>query len=107
MKTWLLIVPLILLTACSHMTVTRQEDAHFQEPKEFTMHSFLLGFVPGAGPTSTQDFCPGGRIEALDLRMSGLDVVMTLATVGLYVPHKAKVQCGPSLERQATAEPRR
>jgi hypothetical protein len=103
MKKWLHMLPLILVTACSHLTVSHQEGTGVSQTRDLTLHSFLFGFISGVGPGTTQDFCPGGKIRTLDLRMSGLDVVMAVGTLGLYVPQRAKVQCSLAPEHQATA----
>ena len=85
----------IALSACNHMTVQRGESTPrpISASTEYKLNSFLWGFIPGPRLRPESELCPGGRIEALDLRMSGTDVLISTVTIGIYVPHRVKVGC--------------
>lgn len=88
------ILLLFLLTAaCSHIRVERDETAKVSPAKTHKISSFLFALIPGRQLPPPNVLCPDSRIETLDLRMSPVDVLVTSATLGIYVPHRVTVVC--------------
>ena len=98
-----LVLPILLaFTACNHLSVQRGEATPrpVSTSTEYKMNSFLWGIIPGPRLSPEPQLCPGGRIEALDLRMSGTDVLVSTVTIGIYVPHRVKVSCSKMVSAQ-------
>lgn len=94
MKTLILLLLFIQLSACVTMNIRRDESAGATSPpKTYAIHSFLWAVVPGRQLPSEKDLCPQSRIADIDLRMSPLDVLISSATLGVYVPHRVTVSC--------------
>lgn len=94
MKQFALGLILVLVTlGCSHFTAHRDESPTLQPPTTYMYHSFFFGFIPGPQIPTGEVLCPQSRIQTLDYRMSSLDVLITSATVGIYVPHRVNVTC--------------
>jgi hypothetical protein len=90
-----LIVFALLLTSCANLTIQRNDaPASGGEQTEVRLASFLFGFVPGKRFPPLSTICEKGRLESIDLGMTGNDVLLTLVTFGIYVPHRAVVTCG-------------
>jgi hypothetical protein len=85
--------------ACAHMTFKNGSDNITQVSKqEYTMDGALFGLVSGL--FSKPEFlpqnnltCPEGGIYSVELRMSAQDVLLTVVTLGLFVPHRATITC--------------
>lgn len=93
LKFYALLTLSLILGACSHFTAHRDEVPTQQPGHTYKYHSFLFGFIPGPQLASSEILCPQSRIQTLDYRMSSLDVLITSATVGIYVPHRVTVTC--------------
>ncbi len=79
---------------CAHVKIVRDELAPTTPPaKTYKIHSFLWAFLPGRQLPPQNVLCANSRIETLDFRMSPVDVLMTSATLGIYVPHRVTVVC--------------
>jgi hypothetical protein len=94
-----LLLILLATSACNHLRVQRGESTPrpVASTHEYKLNSFLWGFVPGPRLQPESILCPGGRIESLDLRMSGTDVLLTAVTVGIFVPHRVTVGCSKTV----------
>lgn len=89
-----LIVLMILLTGCNHLTVERGEAVSLDGPKhEYKLTSFVWGLFNGSEiPTP---LCQSGNFKQIHFYMSAGDTALTALTLGLYVPHRAAVTCAP------------
>lgn len=92
---WNTLLIFIALTSCNHLSVQRGESnpRPIAASTEYKLDSFLWGFVSGTRLSPESELCPGGRIEAFDLRMSATDVLFSTVTIGIYVPHRVNVAC--------------
>lgn len=97
-RCYLYLILVLSLVSCSHLTVTREDQRPGVE-KEYWQSSFILGFIPGPALPSESILCPNGRVENLNFKMKPLDVLMTVATFGLYVPHRVAVLCSSSVSK--------
>lgn len=95
-----LILALLAFSAvgCAHLTVKRGENTPrpIAEKSEVFIYSWIWGFLPGKKLQSESVLCPSGRIEELAMKMNATDVLITTATLGVYVPHRAEVSCSKS-----------
>jgi len=87
------------LAGCVGFQVKRDESSHTMQPMQpmqpmqtAQLHSFVWGFVP-AKKLSESELCPQARIERLKLGLRPRDVLFTVVTLGIYVPHHAEIQC--------------
>src|SRR4051812_1258111 len=89
---------ILLFAGCSHLTLTRGESALTSaEPKEFQLDSFLLGAIPASKPLVESEVRGKSRIETINMFMTGTDVATSLATIGIYVPHRVIITCAREL----------
>ena len=84
----------LMLTSCANLTVNRNDTPAAGESTEIKLSSFLEGFVPGRKIPPASSLCPNGRVESIALGMNGGDVMLTMVTLGVFVPHRATVTCG-------------
>ncbi len=98
MRLILLLLTISALPACNHLTIKRGENTvrPTAQEVEASLYSFGWGFIPGKKLPPESELCPSGRIEALTMRMSGTDVLIAAATLGVFVPHRADVSCSKS-----------
>jgi len=91
----LLLVLAILVSGCARLTVVRDENVApaAVDKKNVKLHSFLWEIIPGKRIPPQQILCPSGRIERLDFGMDTGEVLLTLVTLGIYVPHHVDVTC--------------
>jgi hypothetical protein len=90
-----LVLCALLLTSCANLAIHRNDaPAAGGERTEVRLASFLFGFVPGKKLPPVSTICGKNRLESIDLGMTGNDVLLTLVTFGIYVPHRAVVTCG-------------
>ena len=93
---------LILLTfsafGCSHLTIKRGENTPraIASETDVQIYSWAWGFLPGKKLPAEAELCPSGRIESLTMRMSATDVLISTATLGVFVPHRAEISCSKS-----------
>lgn len=92
----LVLLPLSLfLIQCSTLNVYRgevQKNLTSDVMKVETSH-FLWGILP-ANPSLVEDqLCPGSRLDAAQMGMTGGDVLLTAVTLGIYVPSRVTVTC--------------
>jgi len=82
------------LSSCAYLNIARHEPAPTQSTAiQVPLNSFIFGFVPGSKIPPQSLLCPGGRIESATLEMTSNHVLLTLVTLGIYVPHRATVSC--------------
>ena len=95
MKRWIALSLLFAFTiGCAQVRVRRHDSAPARvESREYALSSFVLGFVPATRLPPESALCQGGRIESLDFFSSGTDVLIGVATLGIYVPHRVTVGC--------------
>lgn len=88
---------------CSHLTLTRSEEAvSSQETHDFAVSSYLLGFLTLTKLPPVTEICIKSRLESVDMKMESSDVLLTIVTLGLYVPHRVVVTCGKRLAQGST-----
>lgn len=88
-----LLISSMVLAGCVGFQVKRDESSHTMQPMQTVqLHSFVWGFVP-AKKLSESELCPQARIERLKLGLRPRDVLLTVVTLGIYVPHHAEIQC--------------
>jgi hypothetical protein len=86
------------LTGCVafHLQRNVEMPSNTKPVVERRLSTFVWGFVPAAR-IHQESVCPSARIESMDLHMSSSDVLISIATIGIYVPHHAEITCGSSL----------
>jgi hypothetical protein len=86
---------LICLSACSHLLIQRGEEKSAEGPvQRIELRSFIWGFVPHRKIRPEAELCPNGRIRTADLKMDQQDVLLTIVTLGIYIPHRVDITCG-------------
>lgn len=92
MKYFILAAMAALQIGCA-VKVVRDDAQVTGETKVYQINSFLWAFVPGRKLPSGPELCPGGQVQTLDLSMAASDVLLTVVTIGIYVPHQVQVTC--------------
>jgi hypothetical protein len=94
MKTFFLACALALLSACSHLSVTRGLPGGGGERSvgDIKLESFVLGTVT-ATKIYEHEVCPRSHISRLHLKMSGGDVGLAIVTLGIYTPQHIEIWC--------------
>jgi hypothetical protein len=54
---------------------------------------YLWGLLPGKDKLVESELCPNSRIDAAQTGMTIGDVLLTIVTVGIYVPSRAVIYC--------------
>ena len=84
---------LLSATSCSLLTIDRSsEKASAGQVVTVQIDSFVFGFVPGRR-LYQQDICAKSQIETLEMKMDSADVLIAIATLGFYVPHRILAVC--------------
>ena len=88
----------LLLTDCSHLTLSRAENStRGGEEHVYILDSFLFGTLGFTKIPPEHEICKASRLEFIDFKMNTRDVLLSLATLGIYVPHRVTVTCSNSL----------
>jgi Bor protein len=97
-------VALICCCACQHLTIHRGsgEPTAGGTSTMISADSYLWGVARGSSLPRESELCPKSRIETVDMKMTGKDVLWTLLTLGLYVPYRVVVTCSTPLEKQTS-----
>jgi len=102
------LLPLLLVgtAGCSHLTLHRDAShATPGETKVVHVKSFLWSFVPGQPPPTQDELCPQARIQTIEMEESPTDILFTVLTLGLYMPHQITVACTEKTSPPATSAP--
>ena len=99
MKKIILLLSSTLACACSHTTVTREESVTVKPNQEYGVNFFLWTTIPGARrlPPASK-MCPQGRLETLDFATTGVDALIAVVTLGIYIPQTVMVGCSNKTE---------
>jgi hypothetical protein len=54
---------------------------------------YFWGLLPGKDKLVESELCPNSRISAAQTGMTTADVLLTIVTVGIYVPSRAAIGC--------------
>ncbi|MGE0527027.1 MAG: hypothetical protein AB7G93_17605 [Bdellovibrionales bacterium] len=84
-----------LTTSCSHLEVHRPSVPPAGAKVELRLHSLLLGLIPVSKPPPAYTLCSGARVAHIDLRLAPTDVLLSMVTLGVYVPHRMTILCAP------------
>jgi hypothetical protein len=85
---------LISFAGCSHLTLYRGDEHPSQgETQDVPADSYLWGFANVSKIPPESELCPKSRIETIDMKMTGQDVLITMITLGIYVPHRVEITC--------------
>jgi hypothetical protein len=84
--------------SCQHMVIQRSEKSRpLGAVHDVEVHSFFRGVLPLTKIPSEKEICPNSRIETVELNMSALNVLTSIATLGIYVPHRVTLTCAKEL----------
>lgn len=92
---FLLPILCFFLVHCSTLNVYRSEDQkNFTSAvmKVETSH-YLWGFFASNPGLVEARLCADSRIDAVQMGMTGSDVLIGVVTLGIYVPSRATVNC--------------
>ncbi len=94
-KIWVFAASLAFqLTGCVAMQVQREEELRpVASTATIAQHNLVFGFLPPRR-INEQDLCPNSQIETLKLQMRGVDVLLSLVTLGVYVTQQIEYSCG-------------
>lgn len=56
------------------------------------MHEYLFGAFGGAA-LDMRDLCPKGDVSEFEIRRSASAYVVSVLTLGVYLPHQVRVRC--------------
>ncbi len=89
-----LIMLFFTLSACSHLTVVSTESTLATGPSHtLAMDSYLLGTIRGSHVLTAGELCPNAELEGMTMRTRTPDVLLSLITLGIYVPYDLEVRC--------------
>lgn len=88
----ILLATLILLSACSTVTVRNSEKMPPIKPSEITSNKFFIGGIGQESTIDPIDTCEG-RGYTVKSYYSFLDGVLAVATFGIYTPSTTEVYC--------------
>jgi hypothetical protein len=95
---YLFTLVMLLTTACTHMTIDRSEKSlGGGKTEEFTLNSLLFAFIPLDRLPPESEVCPKARVETVDLAMDPQQILISVSTLGIFVPHRVTVTCSPAL----------
>lgn len=94
MKTLLALI--MVLCGCTHMSF-KQSTPDSPVTASRRLDFFVLGMIPTT-PGPATGLCTNG-IDQLDFYSSGTDVLLSIATVGLYTPRHVDIHCHPTIGR--------
>ena len=82
------------LTGCARITIKRQHMPTIEREPDFVQRKnyYLFGII-GERHVNTRIACKGKNIIQLRSEHTPSDVVLTLITLGFYVPKTAEVWC--------------
>jgi hypothetical protein len=60
--------------------------------REVSVHEYLFGAFGGAA-LDARDLCPGGDVSAFEIRRSASAYLVSVLSLGLYLPHQVRVRC--------------
>jgi len=90
----LFVLTLLFPLGCQHMVINRADPPRaLGESHEMEIDSFFRGALPATKIPPEKEVCPKSRIENVELRMSGSDVLLSIVTLGIYVPHRVILTC--------------
>lgn len=93
MKTIFLALSLIFLASCSHLEVVKEHPAsakrNFNERK---LNYFVWGLVRPR-PIQSKELCPGDSLASLEFKMTTQDILLSVVTLGIYVPRHLIAAC--------------
>lgn len=91
----LIVASVILLTGC--YAVTSRPEGGYQvatEPTFEQRQDFYLWGLVGESHINTQQVCSGSAVTQLQSKVTPVDALLGLITLGIYAPESAKVWCG-------------
>lgn len=94
-----LLITLLNLAACSHMTIYQKDPSSNsnlevkEAPKEIQLNSYLYGIVHGYKAQRIESLCPESNLDSMVTQMNSSDVLISVATLGFYVPHRITYTC--------------
>jgi hypothetical protein len=83
------------LIHCSHFSVYRNEEQKTlpSDAQVVPTPHYFWGLLPGKDKLVESELCPNSRINAAQTGMTAVDVLLTIVTVGIYVPSQAAIDC--------------
>ena len=60
--------------------------------REVTVREYLFG-VFGGSAIDLRDVCPAADASAFEVRRDASSYLISVATLGLYLPHQVRIQC--------------
>lgn len=89
-----LLLILVLNTSCTHLKVRRGDGpvTAAVPSKSIKLHGFAWGIIEGPRP-GENELCPQSKVESLLLNRTAGDVLLSLATCGIYFPQTVQVTC--------------
>lgn len=87
-----------IFTGCSHLTIQRNDSSvALDQAQDFQRHSFVWGFVPARRLPPETELCPKSKIGTFEVLRDSGDVWISIATLGIYVPHRVTIRCAKSM----------
>lgn len=84
----------LTFTACGHTQIERHQPLKAsQNSTIYTLNYLGFGWVPLNRLGSEAFLCRSGKVEMVDLKMSGVDMLLTGLTAGIYARQTATVSC--------------
>ena len=74
------------------MLATSCASARASGTHEVAVNEFVFGAF-GGGAFDVRDACGERGVQSIELRRAGVDYLLSLATLGMYVPHRVRVRC--------------
>lgn len=89
----LLVLSLFISTSCSTLSVQRAPAPTNPDRQSYRLPSYFLGFLPVKNAESHILHCPPDAVTLYEFEMTGVDVLISVLTVGLFVPQHMHVTC--------------
>lgn len=60
--------------------------------REISVHEYLFGAFGGSA-LDARDVCPSGEISEFEIRRNASAYVVSIVSLGLYLPHQVRIRC--------------
>lgn len=85
------VILFLLSLGCARIQIVRMDEATpAKTPVQYVSESFFLGFMPYGTPPSP---CAQSQVETVRMRKSPGQVLLAMATLGIYVTQNVEITC--------------
>lgn len=94
MKRTLLLTAIAFSLGCVNLRFNRAEHSPpAGHQVEYKARKMVFGFVPLRSIPPLDTICGSSRFESAEMKMNAGDVLLTMVTLGIYVPQRVAITC--------------